>query len=254
MAPKKLTDSGGELEVAIAGDGVTPESVPVRETIAVIESTIALLEAVAREHNSPMPELSLFEIRNHSAGYALISPKMKGRQTLRRTVDICRRRGEGAGPEVRQRLRRLHAAAKTGHVRFRSKLDHKEVVVDLAAPIDDDPASYVEVGDVVYGRVTGIQALRDAYRVTIRYNDGGTGAFDASAELALQAAPLFDKNVQAHVTFLRGGLDQEGTIEQIAPFEEREFLDTVRSVRRLLEEKGLTLGGSELLDELRKGE
>ncbi len=255
MARKNSRDRSGELEVAIAGDGVTPESVPVRETIAVLEATIALVEAVAREHNAPMPELSLVEIRSASAGYALRSPKAKGRQVLRRTLDACRRRGEGSGPEVRQRIRRLHTAAKTGHVRFRSRLDRDEEEINLAAPVEPDRASYVEVGDVIYGRVVGVQAVNNSYRVTIRYADGtGTGVFTTDAEIAQASAPLFDKNVQAQVTYLRGGLDQEGTIEKIDAFEEHDFLNTVRAVRRRLEDRGISLGGSQLLGELRRDE
>ena len=241
-----------ELEVAVAGDGVSPESVPVRETIAVLEAAVALVEAVAREQNVSTPELSLIEVRNHSAGYALCNPNKTGRQVIRRTLDACKKRGEGWGPEVRRSIRRLYAAAKTGHVRISARLNKKPTVVNLAAPIGD-AASHVEVCDDIYGHIVGVQLVRGEYRVTIRYSDGGSGTFNANADLALLAAPLFDKNVRARVTFLRGGLDQEGQIEAITQFDEKDFLDVVRTARRRLEERGVSFG-TELLDELREDE
>lgn len=252
-AMKKTTTKkrdGGELEVAIAGDGVTPDSVPVRETVALLEAAIALVEAVAREQNTPVPELSLVAVRNHSAGYALKSGQTKGRQTLRRALEACRRRGEGSGPEVRRGIRRLYTAAKTGHVRLRSDLSGKPINIELAAPVEEE-TSYVEVADEIYGRIVGVQCVGEDYRVSIRYMDAGTGKFSATSEVAQTAASLFEKDVRASVTFLRGGLDQEGQIESVAAFEENDFLDVIREARQRLEEKGVTFG-SDLLAELRE--
>jgi hypothetical protein len=249
---KPVRRKPSELEIAIAGDGVHPDSVPIRETLAVLEAMLALVESVAREENAPMPNLSLVAIRDRSAAYGMVAKQKSDRRVLRRTLDACHKRGRGFGNDVRRNLRRLFDSTRTGHLRVRSVIDEKEIVVQLAAPIeaDEKAPAFVEVVDVVYGRVTAVAIVGGEYRVTIRYEDSGSGVFTAEPHVALAAADLFDKSVVATVTFRRGITEQDGNIESITANVEKDFLESVRAVRSRLSANP-SLVGSALLAELR---
>lgn len=249
---KKKTPKPTEakLTIAIVGEGVTPKSVTVRQLAAILEATAATFDAVAAEKNVDAPHLSLTRVKDGSAAYELASQDRQASRAMGSFVTTIRQRGKNSSPRTRASLTRLHSVATKAGAALRidpiaTTSNAKSIF--LAAPLAEDDTN-IEEGTIIHGRLVGIRLdVRDRASVTIRYDDGGTGEFDAESDFLDRAARLIGRNVAARVTFLRGlNKDFEGSIEDI---EERspagELMSAIEKARVDISEHGIVISAKE---------
>src|SRR5437870_668593 len=67
----RKTPAPKELTIAIAGEGITPKDVPLRQLAELLEATAAAFEAIAAEKHLDAPNISLLRVKKGSAAYAL---------------------------------------------------------------------------------------------------------------------------------------------------------------------------------------
>lgn len=259
MPTKKPPRPETRITIAIDGDGVTPADVGLRQLAALLEATAAALDAVAEERKIDPPRLSLAKVKHGSAAYELASVDARSARVVQGFVTTVRRRGKGASPRTRSALHRLHSvAAKTGALRLdlvRTRADVEPQSIYVASPVENDDTT-IEEGTVIFGRVVGIKLdAFDRASVTMRYDDGGQGQFDADANLVDVAAHMIGRHVAARVTFLRGEeRDFEGAIEHL---EERpplgSFMEAIEHARQQLDEEGVQVDAAAWLGEEREG-
>jgi hypothetical protein len=252
--PKGPTDA--KLTIAIVGEGVTPKNVTLRQLAALLEATATTFDALAADRNIEAPHLSLTRVKDGSAAYELHSQDRQASRAIDSFVATIRRRGKNASPRTRASLTRLHAVVTKAGASLRIDPVHATTnakPIYLAAPLAEDDVS-VEEGTVVFGRIVGLRLdARDRASVTIRYDDGGTGEFDAEADFLDRAARLIGRTVSARVTFHRGdSKDYEGMIEDL---EERpapvELMTAIAKARAQLAERGIVISAKEWLAEER---
>lgn len=126
----------------------------------------------------------------------------------------------------------------------------------LAPPLPEDDVT-IEEGTVQFARVTGVRMdARDRELVTLRYDDGGSGEFQADAEIVAKAARLYRKQVEARVTFV--GTESgwaDGELEDLFERDPSEdLLTTMTNMRRELEDQGIAFDAAAWLAEERGDE
>lgn len=244
--PKKPQET--RFTIAVEGDGIGLKDVGLRQLSDLLGATAAFVEAVATEKGLEPPKLSLARAKQGSAAYELISEAETASRVVSAAVSAVRKRGQGSSPRTRTSMVKLYnTASKSGSLRFdppsvRAGVEAKPV--RMAPPLDDD-ATQIEEGTVVFGRVVGLRIDGAKGTVSIRYDDGGTGNFDADLELVAKAARTIIRNadVRARVTFLRGEYrDFDGAIEDITEHAAKsDFLEAIAEVRKNLDEAGVEI-------------
>jgi len=242
-----------KLTIALTGEGITPKDVSLRQLSELLEATAATFDSLAADRKMNPPTVSLAKVKEGSAAYELYSSDRQADRVAASFVTAVRRRGKGTSPRTRKSLQRMHKiSARTGSLRIDPMESSPNTKPIYLAPVLVEPDTQVEEATVVYGRVVGLRIdARDQAGVTLRYDDGGQGEFEASLETLQKAAGLLGHAVAARVTFLRGEeQDWEGEIEEI---EERaaagEFMETIKRARRELQEKGIVIDASKWLVE-----
>jgi hypothetical protein len=236
--------SASSITIAIVGEGVTPKDIGLRELAALLEATATTFEAIADEKNIETPRLSLARVKNGSAAYELASQDRQAPKMFNSFRATVRKRGKNSSPRIRYSLARLHSVATKSGAGLRVEPEVGEETaapIMLAPPLPEDEAR-IEEGTVAYARVVGIKLdARDHATVTLRYDDGGHGDFDADADLVEAAARMIGRNVSARVTFQRGeSKDFDGALESL---EERatpaDLMDAIGVARTEIESKGI---------------
>src|SRR5687767_3200452 len=113
MPPRKppKTTKTTKFTIAIAGEGITPKDVPLRQLAELLEATAATFEAIAAEKKIEPPKLSLSQVKMGSAAYDVVSEDRYAGRAVSSFVTTVRRRGKGASPRTRNSLSRLHRIA-----------------------------------------------------------------------------------------------------------------------------------------------
>ena len=242
------------MQVALEGDGLSPDDVPVGELVKLLEATVAALEAVARDEGLEVPVMRLSAVRQGSAAYDLTSQSPGAPTLVRRFCTAARQRGEGFGPGVRRALQRLHDSGKIGSIRLTPKVPASEgkrasKPVHLAAPIEAEDLGR-EVGTEIYGRIVGLAVKGENTVVRIKLDDGGTEEFrvDGAEEAALR---LFNKTVRARVAYTYAeDVIAERALEALSPWAADDLLTVLRDVRDELEREGVAVDVEEWLREV----
>jgi hypothetical protein len=246
--PRRAPPKPLKLTIALTGEGITPKDVSLRQLAELLDATAGTFDSLAAERRVNPPTVSLAKVKEGSAAYELYSSDRQADRVAASFVTAVRRRGKGSSPRTRKSLERMHrVSTQTGALRIDPiHPSPKAKPLYLAAPLKEE-ATQLEEATVVYGRVVGLRIdVRDKAVVTLRYDDGGQGDFEASPEMLQTAAGLLGRSVAAKVTFLRGDeQDWEGEIEEI---EERagagHFMETIKRARRELQEKGIVIDAS----------
>ncbi len=241
------------LTIAVGGEGVTPRDLPLRRLAELLEATASTIEAVAAEKQVEVPRFSVAKVLEGSAAYRLVSEDEQALMVHKSVLAAVRSRGRTSSLQTRNALLRLHqVASKTGPLRFKSEIEGKKTEkVLLSVPVELDD-TFVEDATVVYGRVIGAKIVgTDDGEVTIRYDDGGSGEFEADLDILARAAALIGRHVTCRVTFQRGAeRDMNGRLDEV---EERpqdvDIMTELMGVREQLRERGIVIDAEAWLRE-----
>jgi hypothetical protein len=244
--PSQKPALGVELEVAFGGEGVRPKDIPLRALLELLEATIGVMEAVAREAGLPSPKVSLAEVRDGSAAYAIVPSDEPARACALGSYEAAKLRGKDSGLPVRKALARLNRAGTIGTfslpVRLRPKglwlagPTRKEILV--APPVEAVPTT-IPVQTVLEGTIVGVLSKRDGVSIRLR-TDSGTEEFDAHDSLGGAAGRLFGTRVRASVvhSVSEGGSVAE-TLESLERWDEGDFMDAMSRIRGELDKRGI---------------
>jgi hypothetical protein len=242
-----------KVTIAIDGEGVGLKDVSLRQLAELLEATAATFEAVAAEKHLEPPKMSLAKAKHGSAAYELVSEDRQAPRVVGAFMTAVRHRGKGSSPQTRNALGRLHrSATRTGVLRL-DQPDQKAKAkpIYLAAPVAEDETK-IEEATVVFARVVGVNIDgNDKATVTLRYDDGGSGDFEADSDLITKAAALIARHVEARVTFLRGeSRDWAGCIEGIKERRpQSSFMAAIEEARHALIENGIVVDSKVWLSE-----
>jgi hypothetical protein len=242
------------LTLAVEGEGLGPNDIPLRNLIELLEATAATFEALATEKQLAPPKMSLARITHGSARYEFVSDDRQAPRLTDAFWSAVKHRGKGLSQKTRRQLGRLHrAAARTGAALRIDPVDGKRTAkpIYLAAPIEEDRAR-IEEATLVYARIVGVNIdAHERASVTLRYDDGGSGEFGADLETLTQAAALIGHPVEASVTFAKGEearlpLNIEA-IRQRKP--QSSFMAAIEEARRSMTARGIVYDSTKLIAE-----
>lgn len=246
------------LTIAIEGEGVGLGDIPLRQLAELLETTASTFEAIAAEKNLDPPRLSLVKASKGSAAYALASEDEQAPRVVDGFVSMVRKRGKGSSPKTRRAYGRLHkVGTKTpgGGLRVdppQKATNAKPKPIILSAPLTEDEPK-IEQGTTVFARVVGVKIdAHERATVTLRYDDGGSGEFDADADGIRESAKLIGDPVEARVTFVRSeGQDWAGRIEHIQKRRQQYSLsEALKKARASLAADGVVIDSREWLADI----
>jgi hypothetical protein len=243
-----------ELEVAVAGEGVTPADLSIRDVAELLDALGAAVEAAAKALMLPVPLVSLAEVRPGSAAYALKAPATpQANAAIRLVYDAARTRGRGQPADLRRALERMHAVGKVGAGVRLTIVGAKPGAPIMLAPLLDIAESVLEETEEVHAHVVGVSVGKAGMNVRLRIEGKRTETFSADEDVAKQAARLFNRRVRARVVFRRSvAVEEAGEIEELELWEDLDFLDAVRAIRQDLSAEGIVLDARDWLG--REGE
>ncbi|HET7504289.1 MAG TPA: hypothetical protein VFK02_24880 [Kofleriaceae bacterium] len=250
----KRKPSPMRLTLAVEGEGLGPNDIPLRHLAELLEAAAATFEALAAEKQIDPPRLSLSKITSGSARYELVSEDRQAARIADAFWTAVKHRGKGASQRTRHQLGRLYrAATRTGGALRIEPIDSKRAAkaIYLAIPIEEDRAR-IEEATVVFARVVGINIdSRENASVTLRYDDGGSGEFDADLDVLAKAAELIGQLVEANVTFAKGEETRLALgIERIRRRKpQSSFMATIEEVRQSMTAKGSVYDSTKILAE-----
>lgn len=220
MTKRRASKKAQAFTIAVGGEGVSPRDLPLRRLTELLEATAATIEAVAAENQVETPRFSVAEVLEGSAEYRLISEDQQASLVHKSVLDAVKSRGRKRSLQTRNAMLRLYQiASKIGPLSFESKIAGKKTEkVVLSVPVELDER-FIEEATVVYGRVIGARIVgvgAEDGKVEIRFDDGGSGEFEAELEILAQAASLIGRHVACHVTYQSGSQrDMEDRLEDI---------------------------------------
>jgi hypothetical protein len=225
------------LEVAIAGAGIKPADVTIGHLSDLLAATTEVLAAMAAETGVSSPLPSLVRVRKGSAAFDMSSKDPRWEATTERLYAAVKSRGAHAHPRLRAGLERLFRAGKVGSVRI-GMMDglvprEDRPALILAAPLEAEPTTVLFTRSA-YGRVVGVMELATRWSVRLALTSGG-GRVDLGADedLAMLAARLFGKQVQALIgcTLLDDGAAPE-TLLRLDAWRNDDLLEVMADVRK----------------------
>lgn len=242
---RRKPEKASSLTIAIGGEGVTPKDLTLRQLAEILEATASTIEAVAAEKEVAAPRFSLAKVLTGSAKLRLISEDQQAPMVRKSVLGAVRTRGRSNSPKTRRAMLRLYdVAAKTGPLRFESEdAGEKSKPLLLSVPVEI-AETFVEEATVVFGRIVGVRVVGgDEGAVMIRYDDGGSGEFEADPEILTRAAALIGGHAACHVTFQRGEQrDMEGRLEDLDErSHEVDIMAELGRVREQLQAQGIVV-------------
>lgn len=249
------------LDVAIAGEGVAPDEVPLRELAALLSAVAALLEAVGRERGESVTA-AVAAVTKESAGYAIVATDPAEDVTFEdlalRTLAVAKDRGKGGSPEVRHALLRVHQAGARGAIRLGVRPvspDLEPAQFIMAAPIE--VATHGVTGStVLYGRVVGVEVRKGGAVVKFRPEGGARIELAADDALAERAGRLFNRTASAAARAVWATREDPADWEllDLRPWEPDDLLDILGEVQSELAERGIAVNAGEWLAAAREGD
>jgi hypothetical protein len=242
--PPVLTPTLAQLEIAVEGEGISPNEISIRHLAELLEASAATIDALAAESQRPSTVPSLRAILIGSAAYVLESDKVVWPPLVAQFHEAVRSRGSGHSDKVRAGLGRLFRAGKIGSVRVRALglLDERYAKpVHLAAPLE---AASLDIAHatVVYGKIVGVNEFDHGSTVKLELADGGRQEFQAESLLAIRAAKLFGKKIRATVTAVwDSSKNRDWALESFDSWADDDLLDAIDKVRADLAAKGVTI-------------
>src|SRR5438128_1115426 len=118
MASKKKLSKWPGMEVAIAGEGLSPADINVRQLADLLQATASAVDAVAEAHGLEAPDLRLTDVHEGSAAYELTTPSPEGPKIIRAFYRAAKTRARKEPSKVKHALARLHHASKLGSIRI----------------------------------------------------------------------------------------------------------------------------------------
>lgn len=243
-------ESKPRFEIAIEGSGLSPSDIAARDLAELLTAAAGLVEAVAKDRGVKAPDPRLVQVRKGSALYAFEIPDAAAQPIVDEMERRIRTRGEGAGPEVRRALDRLHRAGRgVGSVRFRAKPRAKAVYV---APLIAEALSLFDIGTELHGTVVGVTLSKaGAASVKLQIDEGTMIDLAGNSQLARLAARLFLRSVRATVSYDTTGYeDKRPTLVALDKWdraEDEDTLDLFDDLRQELSAAGIKLHASEWL-------
>jgi len=242
---RRKTEKETFMTIAVGGEGVTPKDLSLRQLAELLQAMATTIEAVAAENAVQAPRFSLAKVQNGSAALRLVSDDEQAPMVRKSVLAAVRTRGRLNSPPTRSALLRLHkTAAKTGPLRIESEeAGKKSKPIFLSVPVEI-PETFVEDVTVVFGRIVGVRVVgTDEGKVMIRYDDGGTGEFEADPEMLTRAANLIGRHAACHVTIHRSEQhDMEGRLEDVEEqAQEADLMAELDRVREQLIARGVVV-------------
>ena len=237
MPPDDNTPDRPLLDVAIAGEGVRPEEVPLRELVALLSAVAALVEAVGRQRGEPI-NAALAQITRSSAGYGVVATNPDDDRSFedlaRHTLALARERGRGGSPEVQHALLRVHQAGGRGAIRLGVRRTSAPTLAEsfiMAAPLEV-VAHGVQAGTVLYGRVVGVEVRKGGSVVKFRPTAGARVELRADDALAERAGRLFNRtaSVRARAVWAAGEEPSGWELLDLQPWDPHDLLDILGEV------------------------
>jgi hypothetical protein len=197
----RQTQPPPDLEVALVGQGVTPQTVTIRHLQELLAATSEALSAISTEGQQKPVLPGLTAVRTGSAAYVMTAADARWSPTLDELVSAVKKRGAGYPIRLRSALAKLHrAGGKLARVRI-ARIDPlsgartDETLVE--APVETEPPQ-VTYSTMLYGKVVGVDAYTDRIAVKLLLTDGGRCDLDATPEDAVKAGQLFFQPVVVH--------------------------------------------------------
>lgn len=225
------------LEIAIAGQGVTPDEIPLRELLELLGAASQLIDAVAADATA---HIAMTEVRCGSAAYEVRATQEEFdtsfEDVVERTYAAIERRGAGDPPDVRRALLRLHrAGANRGVVRVSGLTRRGQLAPMLtSAPLEIVPTMLGAV-TILHGTIVGVDALRGRYVVRLRPEEGPKIELDADAAMAQRAGRAFNHTVRCVVRYQWNLGDDRGSgweLLDIDAWHREPLLDVLDEIRR----------------------
>lgn len=190
------------VEVAIAGEGLSPADVPIGQVVELLQATVAAVESIAKDEGLEPPELRLVSVHRGSAGYGLASSSPGAEMVVRRFHAVAKERGAKSGPGVRRALNRLHDAGRQlGSVRIAPKVTRAPKPILVAPPVQK-ASIMVERSTELHGRVLGLSVKNSDTFVRIKVEDSRLEEFIVDdAVVEAKATSLFKKHVVVQATY-----------------------------------------------------
>jgi len=241
------------LVVTIEGHGVSPGEVSARDLAELLQATHQLIGATATK---AVP--SLVEVRVGSAAYAFAATEAHDDEAFASAAsavfDYASARGDGAPPEARRALLRLHkVAAAHGALALRIDADGaRRREQRVIAPPLDLVGVHLRATTTLHGAIVGVEQMRDAWRVKLK-TDAGKLEMSASRHLAIQAGRLLGHDARATVRSLwetRTDAEAELELIDLEEWSRSSLVDAMREVRREIEDAGIHIDGAALEREM----
>lgn len=253
------SDKWPGFEIAIEGEGLSPEEVPIRQLVELLESAVNAVQVLADERGIKLQSPRLVAVRQGSAAYDLRIPDESAAPLVVELESQIQTRGKEGSHEVRRALERMNKAGRMGSVRFRAyrngKLKAKPLYV--APPFEVAIAPFEAQSEVI-GRVVGVVQSTTRLTVNLRLDDGHIESFVADQESGRLAARLFLSVVRAEVVYdvERGKEDPAMIIglEGFGELSDDSVLAAFDEAREELIGEGVSIRASDWLRELQDDE
>ena len=238
------------LEIAIAGEGVTPDEVSVAELGALLQALSQLLDAIQKDAGA---KLSLIAVTTGSAAYQLAplgSDNGEAEELIRTTYNVFKTRGAGHSPLVRAKLTKVHESLRRGAIRVAAKGAGYGEPIIAAAPLAEVPGAPILASTSLFGSVVGVEMKRGGCVVTIRPDSGAKLEMLADESDAIIAGRLFNRRVQVSARYQWDGAEERTgwQMRSIASAPKVDFADAMDEMSRAMESAGVDL--SELLEKV----
>ncbi len=253
------SDKWPGFEIAIEGEGLSPEEVPIRQLVELLESAANAVQVLAEERGIKLQSPRLVAVRAGSAAYDLRIPDESAAPLVGELERQIQTRGKQGTQEMRRALDRMHKAGRMGSVRFTSLKNGKPKPKPLyvSPPFEVAVAPYEAQSEII-GRVVGVAQTASRLTVNIRLDDGHTESFAADQDVGRHAARLFLSPVRAEVVYnVERGEEEPSTVislESTGELVDDGALAAFDLARDELVGEGINIRASDWLHELQEDE
>jgi hypothetical protein len=256
----KKHDNRPSFDVIVEGAGISLGDVSIRELANLLSAAHSLLEAVAKELGHEVPTVALGEVRSGSACYRLFSGREEqdepfGEIAARAYTD-AKERGKKSSPSIRGALNRLHRSSEKGSIAIQPRNIRRSDQVEkilIAAPLELTE-EYVNGVTQLYGRIVGVEALKNRLQLTLKLEEGGKTELETEETIAEHAGRLFNKKVsiKAKVRWSADGLSKNWEAISIHQWNDSDLLEIMTGVRQELREEGIRIDPERWLQSTRE--